>query len=137
VISALSDISAASDTFIRSSDIDIQLLTEINNLTYTELMTANNTINVPISPFLNSVEDAARYDVIFDIQNTTALVDMVNATDGNWLHNDTTSTPTCSTTINAVVFRNTMAVGVVCAVVYVSSGYLVDCIDKKKLMSKL
>jgi len=137
VVSALSHISAAPDTFIRSSDIDIQMLTEIDNLTYTELMTANDTIAVSIGQFRRYIEDAARYDVFVDIQNTTELVDMVNATNGTWLHNDTTSTLTCSTTVNQDVFRNSMAIGVVCAVVYISSGYLVDCIDKKKLMSKL
>ena len=113
------------------------MLAEINNLTYTELVMANNTITVPISPVRSSVEDAARYDVAVDMQNTTALVDMVTATNGTWLHNDTASTPTCSATVNEVVFRNTLAVGVVCAIVYISSGYLVGCIDKKKLMSKL
>jgi hypothetical protein len=137
VVSALSDSSAAPDTFIRSSDIDIQILTEINNLTYEELLTTNNTITVPISPVQSSAEDAARYDVAVDIQNITALADMVAATNGTWLHNDTTSTPTCSATVNEVAFRNSLAIGVVCAIVYTSSGYLVDCIDRKKLMSKL
>jgi hypothetical protein len=136
VMSALSDISAKPDTFIRSSDIDIQMLTEINNLTYTEFLTANNTITVPISPLRSSAEDVARYDVAVDFLNTTALVDMVAATNGTWLHNDT-STPICSATANEVAFRNTLAIGVVCAIVYTSSSYLVDCIDRKKLMSEL
>ena len=136
VISALSDISAAPDTFIRSSNIDIQTLTEINNLTYAELMTGNNTITVPISPVRSSAEDAARYDVAADFQNTTALVDMVAATNGSWLYNDTTSTLTCSATANEVAFRNSLAIGAVCAIVYTSSGYLVYFIDRKKLMSK-
>ena len=113
------------------------MLTEINNLTYTELMTANNTITVLFSTVQSSAEDAAMYDVAVDIQNTTALADMVAATNGTWLHNDTISTPTCSATANEVAFRNSLAIGVACAIVYISSGYLVDCIDKKKLMSKL
>jgi hypothetical protein len=136
VVSALSDSSAAPDTFIRSSDIDIERLTEINNLTYPELLTINNTITVPISPVQSSAEDAARYDVAVDIQNITSLVDMVAATNGTWLHNDT-STPTCSAMVNEAAFRNSLAIGVVCAIVHTSSGYLVDCIDRKKLMSKL
>jgi hypothetical protein len=192
VVSALSDSSAAPDTFIFSSDVEIQLpteinnlsytdiqlhteinnlsytdiqllteinnlshtdiqlltdinnltytdkqlLTDINNLTYTELMTANNTITVPISPIRSSAEDGAMYDVAVDIQNTTALVDMVAATNGTWLYDDT-STPTCNATANEAAFRNSLAIGVVSAIVYTSSGYLVDCIDRKKLMSKL
>lgn len=112
------------------------MLTEINNLTYAELMTANNTITVPISPVQSSAEDAARYDVTVGIQNTTALIDMVAETNGTWVHNDT-SIPTCSATVNEEAFRNSLAIGVVCGIVYTSSAYLVDCIDRKKLMSKL
>jgi len=136
VVSALSDSIAAPDTFIHSSDIDIQMLTEINNLTYTELMTANNTITVLFSTVQSSAEDAAMYDVDVDIQNTTALADMVAATNGTWLHNDTTSTPTCSATANEDAFRNSLGFGVACVIVYISSGYLLDCIDRKKLISK-
>lgn len=134
VVSGLLEMNAAPHTFIHSTEIDIQMLTEVDNLTYTELMTANNTVTVPISPFGSSVEDTARYDVVVDFQNTTALADVVSATNGTWLHNDTTPTPSCSANINEDVFRNTMAIGVVCAFVYISSCYLVGCIDKKKLI---
>lgn len=134
VVSALADSSAIPDTFIHSSDIDIQMLTEINNWTYTELI--NNTITVPISPVRSPAEDAVRYDVAVEIQNTTALVDMVAATNATWLRNDT-STPICTVTVSEAVFRNTLAVGIVCCIVYTSSGYLVDCIDRKRLISKL
>lgn len=137
VVNGLLEMKAAPHTFIHSTEIDIQMLTEVDNLTYTELMMENNTVTVPISPFRSSVEDTARYEVIVDFQNTTALAAVVSATNGTWLHNDTTPTPSCSATINEDVFRNTMAIGVVCAFVYISSGYLVGCIDKKKLISKL
>jgi hypothetical protein len=137
VVSALLDSSATPETFILSTDIDIQMHTEINNLTYTELMMANNTVTVPFSPVWSYAEDAARYNVAVDIQNNTALVDMVAGKNGTWLHNNTTSTPTCSASINEAVFRNSIFIGVVCAIVYTSSGYLVDCIDRKQLMSKL
>jgi hypothetical protein len=136
VVAALSYGNAVPDTFVLSPDIDIQMLTEINNLTYAELVTANNTITVPISPVRSYAEDASRYDVAVDNQNTTALVDMVAATNGSWLYNDT-STPTCTGIVNEAVFRNSLAVGVVCCFVYTSASYLVSCIDRKKLMSKL
>lgn len=113
------------------------MLTEINNLTYTELMTENDTITVPISPFRSYAEDAARYDLAVDIQNTTALADMVAATNGTWLQNDSKPTPTCNSTVSEVAFRNSLAIGVVCSIVYTSASFLVDCIDRKKLMSKL
>jgi hypothetical protein len=135
VIAALSDISAAPDTLILSTDIDIQLQRENNNLTYTELM-ANNTVPVPFSSVWSYAEDAARYDVAVDLQNNTTLVDMVAAENGTWLNSNTTSIPTCRANINEAAFRNSLFIGVFCAIVYTSSGYLVDCIDKKKLMSK-
>ena len=112
------------------------MLTEINNLTYAELVTANNTSTVPISTVRSYAQDAGRYDVAVGIQNTTALVDMVAATNGTWLYNDT-STPACTAVVNEAVFRNTLVVGIVCCIVYTSAGYLVGCIDRKKLMSKL
>jgi hypothetical protein len=135
VVAALADSNAAADTFVHSTEIDIQMYTEINNLTYTELMKANNTVSVSINPVLNYAGDSARYDVALYIENNTSLLDMVAATNGTWLQNNIT-TPTCSSTVNPAVFRNSLAIGVVCAVVYTSAGYMMGCIDRKKLMSK-
>jgi hypothetical protein len=137
VIAALTNSSVASDTSRHSTEIEIQIYTEINNLTYSELMKANNTVNISSSPVLNYSKDSARYDVARYIGNNTALVDMIAAINGTWLHSNTTATPTCSSSVNPAVFRNSLAIGVVCGIVYTSAVYVVDCINRKRLMSKL
>ena len=137
VVYAMAESSVPPYNSIRSTDIDIQIHTEINNLTYTELKTINNTVTVPISPVRSYVEEAARYDVDVYIMNNTALGDVVTAKNGTWLHVDATPTPTCSGTVKEEVFRNSLFIGVVCFVVYTAAGFLVDCIHRKQLMSKL
>ncbi|GFG38510.1 hypothetical protein Cfor_01076, partial [Coptotermes formosanus] len=124
VIAALTNSSVASDTSRHSTEIEIQIYTEINNLTYSELMKANNTVNISSSPVLNYSKDSARYDVARYIGNNTALVDMIAAINGTWLHSNTTATPTCSSSVNPAVFRNSLAIGVVCGIVYTSAVYV-------------
>lgn len=132
VVAALADNKFAAGTSFRSTDADIQMHRAIDNLTYTELMKTNNIASVAISPVLNYAEDSVSYNL--SVYNTT-IADTVAAPNATWPYSDTNG-DTCSSTVNEAVFRNSLAIGVVCAIVYTSAGYLVDCIQKKPLMSK-
>jgi hypothetical protein len=86
-----------------------------------------------VAALASSTEVADAFVRPIEIQNQTQLMG-ANSTNAT---SDLSNAAACSSSVNPTVFRNSLAVGVVCIIVYTSAGYLVNFTKKKPLMGKL
>ncbi|KDR21687.1 synaptic vesicle glycoprotein 2B-like [Zootermopsis nevadensis] len=93
------------------------------------------TICEVVTALANSTAVAGDFVRSTQIDNLTELI-MVNSTEGH-VANETwglNNMSPCTSTVDPTVFRNSLAVGLVCITVYTCAGFLVKFIQKKLLM---
>jgi hypothetical protein len=136
VFAALANGTAVTDSFMLATGMDNE--TEISSVTFSALAKLNFSDTVAMTTVANYIEDTATKHAA---GNVTSIVTLDPATVGitnkTWVLNNSTVTSTCSSTVNPAVFRNSLAIGLVCIVVYAFAGYLVKFIRRKPLISKL
>jgi hypothetical protein len=137
VVAALANSTALTDSFMLATGIGNQTSAELSNLTSATLMKVNFTDTVAMNTAANYTEDTAINDATGNVTTNMTLDDTLGMTNGMWVLNNTAATPTCSSTVNPAAFRNSLAIGLVCIVVYAFAGYLVKFVKRKTLMSKL
>jgi hypothetical protein len=87
-------------------------------------------------------------EVVTALANSTAVTDTfvrstelmnVNSTEGRTVNGTwgLNNTAACSSTVDPTVFRNSLAIGLVCITVYTCASFVVKFIKKKPLMGKL
>jgi hypothetical protein len=133
VVAALANSTALTDSFMLATGIDNKTSAQISNLTSSVLAEFNFNVTVAVNAVANYTEDIDIRNVTGNIKTNVTL----NATEGIWVLNSTTATPTCSSAVNPAAFRNSLAIGLVCIVVYALGGYLLKFMKRKPLMSKL
>jgi hypothetical protein len=116
-----------------ATGIDNQTSTEISNLSLSALTKLNFNDTVGVNTIANYTEGTA----IENITTNLTLDATVGMTAEMWVRNNTSATTTCNSTVNPAAFRNSLAIGLVCIVVYAFGGYLVKFVNRKPLMSKL
>jgi hypothetical protein len=132
VFAVLKNNMAITDSFKFATGMDNQ--TELSNLTFSTLAKLNFSDNVAMNAIANYTEDTE-----YVTGNATSSVTLdavtVGVTNNTWVLTNTTAT--CSSTVNPAAFRNSLAIGLVCIVVYAFAGYLVKFVRRKPLISKL
>jgi hypothetical protein len=137
VVAALANSTAVTESFMLGTGIDNQTSAKSSYLTSSELAELDFNDTVALRTVANHTEDTAIQNVMSNFKTNVTLDDTVGMTEGMWVLNNTTATPTCSSTVNPAAFRNSLAIGIVCIVVYAFAGYLVKFVKRKPLMSKL
>jgi hypothetical protein len=132
-VAALANSTALTDSFMLATGIDIQTSAEISNLTPSALTKLKFNDTAAVGAVSNHTEDTA----IQNITTNLTLDATVGMTTEMLVRTNTSATTICNSTVNPAAFRNSLAIGLVCIVVYALGGYLVKFVNRKPLMSKL
>jgi hypothetical protein len=136
VFAALKNSIAVTDSFKFATGMDNQ--TELSSVTFSALAKLNFSDIVAMNMVANYTEDTATEHATGNVTSIVTLdAAAVSVTNRTWVLNNATATPTCSSTVNPAAFRNSLAIGLVCIVVYAFAGYLVKFVRRKPLISKL